>query len=215
MDRARDTNVVYVCPHPDGWALAHVPAGRPVGVFLNRQFAIRAGQALAVRAGAQLVVHGPDGSVDAVVGAPDPRRARWWSRFTQSRRRRTADVRLSPPGSSTECLLDVHVPYDSWCLRVVRTSCERVLAAICPRSLLEEAQMVVTELVLQTTLRTRRACRLTIHLLDHEILIEVRSAAAGHTTEDVADESTSAWARFDLRHGTDIETDSDTGHGSG
>jgi hypothetical protein len=209
VDRARDNDIVHVLPRPDGWALAHAPDGRSVALFLNRQFAIRAGQALATRVGAQLVVHGQDGAVDAVVGVPERRR----SPRTLLRRRRSRATDGAPSAAHDavlECLLDVRVPYDSWCLRVVRTACERTLAPICPRALLDEAQMVVTELVLQTTLRTRSDCRLIIHLLDHEILVEVRSVAPAGAPDDAV-ERASAWARFDLRHGTDIEREANDG----
>jgi hypothetical protein len=210
VDRARDNDIVHVLPRPDGWALAHAPDGRSVGLFLNRQFAIRAGQALATRVGAQLVVHGPDGAVDAVVGVPERRRSPRTLLGRRRRSRTTTGAPSSADGAVLECLLDVRVPYDSWCLRVVRTACERTLAPICPRALLDEAQMVVTELVLQTTLRNRSDCRLIIHLLDHEILVEVRSVPPAGAPDDSV-ERASAWARFDLRHGSDIEREASGG----
>ncbi|MBI5087868.1 MAG: DUF2188 domain-containing protein [Actinobacteria bacterium] len=109
--RIRAEEVVHVLPHAEGWALAPSPTGQPFAVFLNRQFAIRAGQAMAVRSGRELVVHGHDGAVEVVVGAAESRRMLRKPLLGRRRGRPRAMRPERPDQASVTCLLDVRIAY--------------------------------------------------------------------------------------------------------
>jgi hypothetical protein len=175
---------VHVQPHTDGWAVIRGDGGRPAGVYLSRRFAIDAGRSLAKRDVADLLVHDDTGRVDFRVSYSRGASGWRWNR----RRRSGAPQDVDAPTSSTANLLEVVLPYDSWCVRTARSESAKALNGECPAELLDELLLVITELVLQSTVQTRAECTLLLHRTGDEILIIVRDqrAQAAEPSFDVA-----------------------------
>jgi hypothetical protein len=155
---------------------------------MSRRFAIDAGRELAKRDLSDLFVHNDADQVDLHMSY-----SRGGSGWRWTRRRRsppaatTNDVDESPASNAN--LLEVVLPYDSWCLRTARSESTRALGGLCPAEALDELLLVITELVLQSTVQTRDECTLLLHRTDDEILVVVRDrrARAAEPWFDVAE----------------------------
>lgn len=168
---------VHVHLHPDGWAVTRVHTSRKSTVYWSRRFAIDAGREAAERELADLVVYNEAGQVDFRVSHAKKAAGRRWSP-----RRRAASVDTVPQvghlASTAEKLLEVVLPYDSWCLRTARTESTKALTGLCDTDVQDELLHVITELVMNTTVDSRSECTLLVYRIDDEVLIVVRTRYA-------------------------------------